>query len=98
MSLFPGKEEVLGRKLKELEAGVRLSSPAGTMLTSWSPRALLCKRSLLGSGRSAFASFKGKGSWEEGLCHPLWEHLGMQTLLSAQEPQEWPKAPKESDL
>lgn len=34
MSLFPGKEEVLGRKLKEFEAGEKTEFPAGKMLTS----------------------------------------------------------------
>lgn len=75
MPLFSGKEEVLGRKLKVLEAGIRLSPPVGTMLTSWSPRAFFCKRSLLGSGRSAFASFQG-GAGRRGfvtLCGSILE-------------------------
>lgn len=64
MSLFPGggKEKVLGRKLKELEAWGKGCIPLqGQMFIRWSPRAFSCKRSLLSSGRSAFTSFKGRG-------------------------------------
>lgn len=77
LSLFSGwgKEEVLGRKLKELEAGERLSFPSGMMLTRWSPKAFSYKRSLLGSGRPDLpASREGREARSWGFVFPLWEH------------------------